>query len=70
MKLYCTKYIDDEAPNGSMFQRKWYGTQAEQKKDAKQMHSDGMRNIEPQQVEVPTDKPGLLAWLNEKGIRP
>lgn len=70
MKLYFTKFIDDEAPNGTMFQQKWYGTQAEQKKDAKALHSVGMRNIEQMQVNVPTDKAGLLAWLNERGVRP
>jgi hypothetical protein len=70
MKLYFTKYIDDAAPNGSMFQQKWYGTQADQKKDAKALKSDGMRNIEPSAIDVPTDKPGLLSWLNERGVRP
>lgn len=70
MKLYFTRFIDDEAPNGTMFQQKWYGTQADQKKDAKALKSAGMREIEPQQVEVPTGKDGLLAWLNERGVRP
>lgn len=70
MKLYCTTFVDDAAPTGEMLGQRWYGTQAWQKKDAKLLHSDGMRNIEQHQVDVPTDKASLLAWLNERGIRP
>jgi hypothetical protein len=69
MKLYFTTYIDDAAEPDDMHKVKWYATQADQKKDAKVLKSDGMRNIEPSAIDVPTDKPGLLSWLNERGVR-
>lgn len=71
MKLYCTTYIDDAKDDehyGASVQ--WHGTQAEQKAAAKALKSEGMREVEPHQVNVPTDKPGLLAWLNEHEVRP
>lgn len=40
----------------------WFGTQAEAKSGARQL------GREYDQVEVPTDKPGLLSWLNKNTI--
>ena len=37
---------------------RWHGTQADAKAEAKQL------GTEFAQVDVPTDKPGLIAWLN------
>lgn len=69
MKLYVTTYIDDEtSPPGYL--ATWSGTQAQQKLDAKQAKTEGMRRIETLSVDVPTDKAGLLAWINERGVRP
>jgi hypothetical protein len=72
MKLYCTTYIDDGPDDGSEpGPRAWWdGTQAGQKQAVKNFKALGMRNIEPQQIEVPTDKPGLLEWLNERRVMP
>lgn len=39
----------------------WHGTQDAARADA---------GRDWQQIEVPTDKPGLLAWLNEQGAPP
>ncbi len=64
MKLYL---IDYDAPSATGTRRAWCGTQAEAKAREKELEHEHGRwrvgNIE--QVEVPTDKPGLLAWLSE-----
>jgi hypothetical protein len=71
MKLYCTTYYDDEKSGfHDGVQHKWYGTQVDQKRDAKALKAAGMRNISPNPADVPTSKPELLAWLNERGVRP
>ena len=68
MKLYKIEYArrgvnGTETGTGTA----WCGTQAEAKAREKELEHEHGRwrvgNIE--QVEVPTDKPGLLAWLNE-----
>ena len=43
----------------------WEGTQADAKAKAKDMQSSGAVNIKTETVEFPTDKPGLLVYLNE-----
>lgn len=71
MKLYVTTYIDDAPETGEPGPRSWWdGTQEAQKQAAKNFKTVGMRNIEKQHVDVPTDKAGLLAFLNDKGVRP
>lgn len=64
MKLYL---IDYDAPSATGTRRAWCGTQAEAKARLKELEQEYNRwrvgKIE--QVEVPTDKPGLLAWLSE-----
>lgn len=71
MKLYFTTYIDDAAESeDDSFKVKWYGTQADQKRHAKQLKAEGMRGIEPDVTNVPTDKPALLDFLNANGVRP
>lgn len=71
MKLYCTTYTDD-AKDDEHYGRsvQWHGTQAEQKFFMRQLKTDGMREIEQHQVDVPTDKAGLLAFLNQRGVQP
>jgi hypothetical protein len=73
MKLYCTTYIDDEKqlPSGDgEHGAKWAGTQEQQRKDVKFLRSENYRNVQPQVVDVPTDKPGLLEWLNDRRVQP
>lgn len=69
MKLYCTTYIDDEKDDEHYGRSVvWNGTQADQKKAVKALKSDGMRDINPMQVDVPTDKEGLLCFLNQHDV--
>lgn len=70
MKLYCTTYIDDGAPDGQMFAQKWNGTQADAGRTRKWAKAEGMRNVDTKEVDVPTSKAALLEWLNERGVRP
>lgn len=70
MNLYCTKWIDDAADSGSMFQQKWSGTQAQAKADRKTAKDQHMRNVETVEVSVPTSKAALIDWLNQKRVRP
>ena len=65
MRLYKTKFIDDEQPQGRNECATWCGTQSDAGKDRKRLKSEGMRNIETQEVEVPTNKESLLAFLNQ-----
>jgi hypothetical protein len=44
--------------------RCWAGTQADMKKRAKELTEAGAYDIAMGPMEVPTDKAGLLAWLN------
>lgn len=62
MKLYAITYTDDE-------QEKTYtqyvGTQADSSKLRTTLKKDGMTNIKAEDAEVPTDKAGLIAYLNK-----
>jgi hypothetical protein len=62
MNLYRIDYSD-----GTLARVQWEGTQAAARKaqrDLEQVH--GRVNVDDfKPVEVPTDKPGLLDWLNE-----
>lgn len=64
MKFYR---IDYEYRTGERQATVWCGTQAEAKAREKELEQEHgrWRVGEPEQVEVPTDKPGLLAWLSE-----
>lgn len=61
MKLYRTRGYD--APNG-IESIHWDGTQADAAKCRKKLKELDIANIETTDVDVPTDKPSLLAWLN------
>ena len=63
MRLYLTSYIDDEK-NDSVQCGNYVGTQADAAKSRKNLKGLGMRNIETKEVEVPTDKAGLMTYLN------
>ena len=61
MRLYLTSYIDDES---AKVKRTFTGTQADASKGRVALKKDGMREIETKEVEVPTDKAGLIGYLN------
>lgn len=60
MKLYKTKGLNDQEG----WSQKWDGTQADARATRKDFKERGLSKIETKEVDVPTDKPGLLAWLN------
>lgn len=62
MKLYRVVWIDDDLPE--RHQHKWLGTQADCKNLEKSLKAQFMLSIKTLEVEVPTDKPSLLTWLN------
>lgn len=68
MKLYkITVHVareDGEAPIVE-----WLGTQAECASSRRKWNSEGVKrnDIDTEEVEVPTDKKGLLAFLNQCG---
>jgi hypothetical protein len=43
----------------------WYGTMVDMRKARTALKKSGAQIIEAEPTEVPTDKAGLLAWLNE-----
>lgn len=65
MKLYRIDY--DASDDEDTSRIAWEGTQADAKRRAKELEQKHghWRVDDPVQVEVPTDKAGLLAWLNE-----
>lgn len=66
MHLYRTDYTDDQAEADGLNPRRstWHGTQAGAHASCKVLHTLGMRGIVTSGVDVPTDKAGLLVWLN------
>lgn len=66
MKLYRTKGIDHDDDT----QFRWTGTQADAKKTLNSMKEEGYQDVENEDVDVPTSKPELLAWLNENATAP
>ena len=67
MRLYKTTCLcdndDDKYEPSEMIA--FDGTQAKAKKQREALRLDGMRNIVTVEVDVPTDKAGLMAYLNE-----
>jgi hypothetical protein len=61
MKLYKTF---GERPDHTL-ETKWSGTQADARADRKQLKETGKLYIETTEADIPTDKTGLLAWLNK-----
>lgn len=60
MRLYKTKGLHDQEG----WEARWDGTQADAAKQRKAMKEQGFDKVETKEVDVPTDKQGLLAWLN------
>lgn len=61
MKLYKTTVVNEDDRTVS-----WQGTQADAASARKKAMDDGAKrkDVTTEDVEVPTDKAGLLAWLN------
>lgn len=72
MNLYAVTYIDDAPDDGSPPGPKvqWFGTMADEAKATRALKAAHMVNIQGHTVQVPTSKAALLAWLNERGVRP
>lgn len=62
MNLYKT--ISTKPEDGST-DISWTGSQADASKDRVRLRKEGNKDIVTTDVEVPTNKPGLLAYLNE-----
>lgn len=65
MKLYKIT-----ADDGDKTVSKYVGTQAEAVAQRKKLKEDGFaqKHITSDDVEVPTDKAGLIAWLNKNAV--
>lgn len=62
MRLYKTIGVNITV---KMRRIKWSGTQVDARADRKALKEEGFGEPDTQEVDVPTDKQGLLAWLNE-----
>lgn len=64
MRLYLTSYLDDQK-NDTVLQGVYHGTQSDASRSRVALKKDGMRNIETKDIDVPTDKAGLMGYLNQ-----
>ena len=64
MKLY--KITASTRPDGDAHQVRWVGSQADAASQRKTFVAKGFcrAEIETDEADIPTDKAGLLAWLN------
>ena len=69
MKLYRTSVVLND-PDGIGPKAVWSGSQAEASKDRTAFRDAGIKRdaIKTMEVNVPTDKQNLLAWLNSMGV--
>lgn len=70
MKLYriaAIRSTNSETPDSEIH---WVGSQADAAKKRKELVSSGFKRaeIETVEVDVPTDKAGLLVWLNKSRV--
>lgn len=63
MKLYKTKYVNDDA-KGNKYGSKWSTSAGAASKDRTALKKDGMREIETEEVEVDTRRDNLVTFLN------
>ena len=70
MKFYLIAAIRDTYSNTPYSEIHWVGSQADAAKKRKELVSSGFKRaeIETVEVDVPTDKAGLLAWLNRSCV--
>lgn len=66
MKLYQTKYYDATQDAASCSE--WQGTQASAAGARRQLKAEGMSDIETVEVDVPTNKDALIAFLNDNKV--
>jgi hypothetical protein len=71
MKLYRTQHHEARGEEGGVgddqtlqLRYHWQGTQADAATCRRQLKEAGKKDIETTEIDVPTDKAGLLAWLN------
>lgn len=66
MKLYKTTITASSGNLDETTKVSWQGTQADSASVRKKAMDDGAKrkDVTTEDVEVPTDKAGLLAWLN------
>ena len=66
-QIIAIRSTDSEAPDSEIH---WVGSQADAAKKRKELVSSGFKRaeIETVEVDVPTDKAGLLAWLNKSCV--
>jgi hypothetical protein len=65
MKLYRTQHHNPDANNsGLQLKYHWQGTQSDASACRRELKEKGFKEIETKDIDVPTDKAGLLAWLN------
>lgn len=62
MYFYLTSYLDDES---ATTKHQYTGTQSDASKSRAALKKEGMRNVETKGVDVPTDKAGLMGYLNK-----
>lgn len=62
MNLYMTTGSSDA---GAEVTVKWDGTQADAGKTRKALKEQGLENVETKDMDVPTNKDGLLKFLNQ-----
>lgn len=67
MKLYRVEHTVTGADAPSV---QWLGSEAECTSHRKTIVAAGTKraDIETETIDIPTDKKGLLAWLNENGV--
>jgi hypothetical protein len=72
MNLYAITYVAPTSDAPTRMRAAWAGTQADAKAKHKALCEEHERfNVDkPVPANVPTDKPGLLAWLNEREVLP
>lgn len=61
MKLYRTQYGTEE---DELLHCHWSGTQLAARATRKELKDDGRHEVETEEVDVPTNKEGLLDFLN------
>ena len=66
MNLYRTKYSKDVSEDGTKFEKgfSWTGSLSDASKDRVRLKKEGCEDVHTDPVDVPTDKAGLMAFLN------
>lgn len=65
MRFYKTTYTDDAAEPGRTECAAWSTTQADAAGDRRRLKTAGMCDVATEEVDVPTDKKGLLEFLSK-----